>query len=124
MQIHNLQVKVTEIFDVTDCESEVVQTTQEKELNTQLEFDDGFEQSSWSKETNAYRLSCERSSSECSLEDFLDKETSNIFSDPESEWNDASYKVEEPEDEIQHLRPECEQPKYKIPSFTYEQLDS
>lgn len=38
--IYLFQVKVTEIFDVTDCDSPTVQTNQEKEINTQLEFDD------------------------------------------------------------------------------------
>lgn len=45
--------------------------------------------------------------SEFSLEDLLDGDAANIFSDPESEWN-SPYKVEEPEDD---LRPESDQPE-------------
>lgn len=49
-------------------------------------------------------------SSVYSLEDLLERDTSNLFSDPESEWN-VTYKVEEPEDDIQltDLRPESDQ---------------
>lgn len=45
-----------------------------------------------------------------SLEDLLERDTANLFSDPESEWN-VGYKVEEPEDDIQltDLRPESDQ---------------
>lgn len=38
--MYYFQVKVTEIFDVTDCDSPAVQTNQEIEINHQLEFDD------------------------------------------------------------------------------------
>lgn len=55
------------------------------------------------------RSSCEESS-QYSLEDLLERDTSNIFSDPESEWN-LSCKVEEPEDDLHltDLRPESDQ---------------
>lgn len=43
-------MKLTEIFDVTDCDSPAVQTTQEQELNTQLEFDDEWGKSTWTTE--------------------------------------------------------------------------
>lgn len=45
-----------------------------------------------------------------SLEDLLERDTANLFSDPESEWN-VGYKVEEPEDDLQltDLRPESDQ---------------
>lgn len=48
--------------------------------------------------------------SQYSLEDLLERDTSNLFSDPESEWN-LTYKVEEPEDDIRltDLRPESDQ---------------
>lgn len=35
-----LQVKVTEIFDVTDSDSPFVQTSHERETNMQLQFDE------------------------------------------------------------------------------------
>lgn len=52
--------------------------------------------------------------SEYILEDILDGDTCNIFSDPESEWT-GTCKVEEPEDEQYpmdgiDLRPESDQP--------------
>lgn len=78
------------------------------------------------------RRSSSEELSEYSLEDILDRDTSNIFSDPESEWN-PPYKAEEPEDEMQitDLRPESDQPsqcekytgEYKIPSYTYQHLE-
>lgn len=48
--------------------------------------------------------------SQLSLDDLLERDTANIFSDPESEWN-VSYKVEEPEDDMHltDLRPESDQ---------------
>ncbi|KAJ8982981.1 hypothetical protein NQ317_001421 [Molorchus minor] len=55
--------------------------------------------------------------SEYALEDILDQDSANIFSDPESEWT-GTFKVEEPEDE-QYLiengdhRPESDQPGRK-----------
>ena len=69
--------------------------------------------------------------SEYSLEDLLDKDASNLFSDPESEWT-GTYKIEEPEDDddlipTTDLRPESEQPEQPIyvractvPSFTFQ----
>lgn len=70
--------------------------------------------------------------SEYSLEDLLDKDTSNLFSDPESEWT-GTYKIEEPEDDYEipsaDLRPESDQPEQlpgylrttTIPSFTFQE---
>lgn len=46
-------MKLTEIFDVTDCDSPAVQTSQEKELNTHLEFDDEWGKSTWTTEVAA-----------------------------------------------------------------------
>lgn len=41
------KVKVTEIFDVTDSDSPIVQTSQERDINKNLEFDDDWEESTW-----------------------------------------------------------------------------
>lgn len=43
-------MKLTEIFDVSDCESTAVQTCQEQEVNRQLEFDDEWGKSTWPTE--------------------------------------------------------------------------
>lgn len=42
------------------------------------------------------------------MEDIILGDSSGIFSDPESEWK-GTIKVEEPEDELYNLQPECEQ---------------
>lgn len=41
------QVKFTEIFDVTDSDSPLVQTEYEQEINENLEFDDEWNESGW-----------------------------------------------------------------------------
>lgn len=48
--------------------------------------------------------------SQYSFEDLLERDTANIFSDPESEWN-LTCKAEEPEDDIDltDFRPESDQ---------------
>uniref|UniRef100_V5GTR4 triacylglycerol lipase n=1 Tax=Anoplophora glabripennis TaxID=217634 RepID=V5GTR4_ANOGL len=43
----NNKVKVTEIFDVTDSDSPIVQTSHERDVNKNLEFDDDWDESSW-----------------------------------------------------------------------------
>lgn len=43
----NNKVKVTEIFDLTDAESSIVQTKEEKHLNNGLQFDDEWDDSSF-----------------------------------------------------------------------------
>lgn len=43
----NFQVKVTEIFDVTDSDSPIVQTKEEKDVNEGLEFDDDWGGADW-----------------------------------------------------------------------------
>lgn len=40
-------MKVTEIFDVTDSDSPIVQTSQERDINKNLEFDDDWDESTW-----------------------------------------------------------------------------
>lgn len=64
-------------------------------------------------------------------DDYFDKDTTNIFSEPESEWQGA-FKIDEPEDDQNiDLRPESDQSsiteQLKInckntPSFSYEGL--
>ncbi|XP_044254020.1 patanin-like phospholipase domain-containing protein atgl-1 isoform X1 [Tribolium madens] len=129
----NNKVKVTEIFDVTESDSPIVQTSHEKEFNKGLEFDDDWDESTWTTthalDDHMYldeRRKSLAEMSEYSLEDLLDRDTSNLFSDPESEWT-GTYKIEEPEDEdvipTADLRPESDQPSYlrttTIPSFTF-----
>ncbi|KAF2905969.1 hypothetical protein ILUMI_00200 [Ignelater luminosus] len=139
----NNKVKVTEIFDVTDSDSAAVQTSHERELNKQLEFDDDWDESTWTTQQAIEQpmLCGDEASiegmSEYSLEDILDRDTSNIFSDPESEWT-GTFKIEEPEDELSipeqttDTRPESDQPAYydsvcrkpyRIPSFNYDDLE-
>lgn len=53
MKLINFQVKVTEIFDVTDSDSPAVQSADERELNHQLEFDeDEFGEASYLQSIN------------------------------------------------------------------------
>ncbi|KAJ8922499.1 hypothetical protein NQ315_007529 [Exocentrus adspersus] len=128
----NNKVKVTEIFDVTDSDSPIVQTSHERDVNKHLEFDDDWDESSWT-----VQQAIGDDMSEYTLEDILDCDSSNIFSDPESEWT-GTCKVEEPEDELymtnrHDLRPESDQPNqsskedivkgYKISPVTYEELN-
>ncbi|XP_050303227.1 1-acylglycerol-3-phosphate O-acyltransferase Pnpla3-like isoform X3 [Anthonomus grandis grandis] len=126
----NNKVKVTEIFDVTDSESPVLQTPHEKHLNTNLEFDDGWND----YETENVMDQLEDRYSVYSLTDDV-IEDKNIFSDPESEWI-GSCKVEEPEeDEPAFFRPESDQKtlsqnatdalnsKCTVPTFSYEEID-
>ncbi|XP_060531802.1 1-acylglycerol-3-phosphate O-acyltransferase Pnpla3 isoform X2 [Cylas formicarius] len=124
----NNKVKVTEIFDVTDSDSPVIQTPHERDLNKHLEFDDN-----WMSSTNLELLPQEDEVSEYSVDDILDKE--NIFSDPESEWNDT-FKVEEGDDDSTYYsgndtRPESDQSsrnnktnlKNAISPLTYEEIE-
>ncbi|XP_057658020.1 uncharacterized protein LOC130894966 isoform X1 [Diorhabda carinulata] len=126
----NNKVKVTEIFDVTDSDSPIVQTTEEINLNTNLEFDDD-----WTNQTDWLpNDQLDENTSEYDLEDILDKEP--IFSDPESEWG-GTFKIEEPEDDDElypstNTLPESdrrsnietlhrwESKDYLIPSMVYE----
>ncbi|RZC41980.1 Patatin domain containing protein [Asbolus verrucosus] len=136
----NNKVKVTEIFDVTESDSPIVQTSHEREFNKNLEFDDDWDESTWTTthalDDHMYldeRRKSLTEMSEYSLEDLLDKDTSNLFSDPESEWT-GTYKIEEPDDDddlisATDLRPESDQPEqyancmktYTIPSFTFQE---
>ncbi|XP_046394008.1 uncharacterized protein LOC124161840 isoform X2 [Ischnura elegans] len=105
----NNKVKVTEIFDVTDTDSPAILCPEEREAATQLEFDeDNWDVDSSSAlndspdgnwlggqeemlmpddEEHEGRSSCSSGEESCSLEYLLDRDSSTIFSDPESEWN-------------------------------------
>ncbi|KAL1509177.1 hypothetical protein ABEB36_003953 [Hypothenemus hampei] len=114
----NNKVKVTEIFDVTEDESSILQTPHEKDVNTNLEFDDD----------ELFDNSLE--------EDLGDN---NLFSDPESEWTGGSCLEElEPtyftcgKSGVADIRPEADREsmeatkngnKFTVPSFSYEEID-
>ncbi|KAK9870801.1 hypothetical protein WA026_009760 [Henosepilachna vigintioctopunctata] len=120
----NNKVQVTEIFDVTESDSPVIQSSREKEVNESLEFDDeNWAETLWVTQDSEICTPSRNDSlaefSEYSLED-LDKDTSNLYSDPESEWT-GTFKVEEPEDEVSSYscanddsRPESDQPGHSI----------
>ncbi|KAI4463341.1 calcium-independent phospholipase a2 ipla2 -related [Holotrichia oblita] len=138
------KVKVTEIFDVTDSDSPIVQSAKEREINQQLQFDDDWNESTWTASPDEHSFLCleDRSRSlaeisEYSIDDMHDN--CNLFSDPESEWT-GTLRVDEPEDEDNlHIpesdsRPESDQPNdfqstpvlrtpYQVPSFTYSEYD-
>nr|ARI45076.1 adipose triglyceride lipase brummer [Leptinotarsa decemlineata] len=123
----NNKVKVTEIFDVTDSDSPIVQTSHERDTNQQLEFDEEWDESAWHGQQNV-----DEEMSEYELEDIIDRDAA-IFSDPESEWT-GSVRVDEPEEDQfcnnnNDHRPESERPiliskecadKNKVPGFTSE----
>lgn len=112
---------MTEIFDVTDSDSPIVQTSHEKDINRNLQFDDDWDESTWTTQTPY-------DGENYTIEDILEADSSNIFSDPESEWT-GTCKIEEPPEDDDDLnsfnsdiRPESER-NYKIPSFSYEEID-
>nr|CAH7734810.1 unnamed protein product [Callosobruchus chinensis] len=122
----NNKVKVTEIFDVTDSDSPIVQTSHERNSNNNLEFDDEWSGSSWPK-----HQTIDEHMSPNDLKDIIDSCT--LFSDPESEWTE--YKVEEPEDDQEETRhdhrPESERSiedernwSKSISSLTYGEVDT
>ncbi|CAH1106272.1 unnamed protein product [Psylliodes chrysocephalus] len=122
----NNKVKVTEIFDVTDSDSPIVQTSHERSANKNLEFDDDWPdhaESDWNPDLGD-------DGSQYDIDDILDNEP--IFSDPESEWADTC-KIEETGDDLfttNDHRPESDRrgeniPKwnkdFKIPSMVYKE---
>ncbi|XP_071055922.1 uncharacterized protein [Onthophagus taurus] len=134
------KVKVTEIFDVTDSDSPVVQSQRERELNQQLEFDDDWEDTVWSTGREDYRQledeeDCTSGVEITPLDDVFDNDSSNIFSDPESEWTSMKTTGDEIGENLrfddlrfEDLRPESDQPSpgeellkrpYEVPAFTY-----
>ncbi|CAK1544746.1 unnamed protein product [Leptosia nina] len=76
------KMKMTEIYDVTDADTDAVQSPTERDLNKQLEFDND-----WSGDLMA------DDQDEIDIEEELDR---NIFSDPESEWRSRakSYSID------------------------------
>ncbi|XP_022829085.1 protein Cep78 homolog [Spodoptera litura] len=70
-------MKMTEIYDVTDADTDAVQSPTERDVNKQLEFDND-----WSAELIADNDDLDM---EAMDDDALADR--NIFSDPESEWN-------------------------------------
>ncbi|KAJ0179585.1 hypothetical protein K1T71_005297 [Dendrolimus kikuchii] len=72
------KMKMTEIYDVTDADTDAVQSPTERDVNKQLEFDND-----WSTDYIA------ENEDELDLDAVDDDALAdrNIFSDPESEWN-------------------------------------
>lgn len=68
------KMKMTEIYDVTEADTDAVQSPTERAVNKQLEFDND-----WSAELMA-------DNDDLNLDDDDELDDRNIFSDPESEW--------------------------------------
>jgi len=121
------KVKVTEIFDVSECESPAFQTETEKETNLQLEFDDEWsgEPEFVQQEYLSEKWQSISALSSYSIESLLNKSNGNLFLDPESEWT-GSWKVEEPDDLLEeNERPESERSdnaysNYTVPPMSYD----
>ncbi|XP_046748068.1 1-acylglycerol-3-phosphate O-acyltransferase Pnpla3 isoform X1 [Diprion similis] len=119
----NNKVQVTEIYDVTDTERQAILSPDEVEANTKLQFDE-WDEPTWLSDHTLAEVVTEslytdedqhslEDLSDISLEDdFLDKEGSNIFSDPESEWGMGKSAVVqmEPISSPPDSRPEVDQP--------------
>ncbi|XP_050679899.1 1-acylglycerol-3-phosphate O-acyltransferase Pnpla3-like isoform X2 [Leptidea sinapis] len=91
------KMKLTEIYDVTEADTDAVQSPAERDLNRQLEFDND----EWAADLVAVD------------DDEIDLEDRNIFSDPESEWiRKKSYSIGSSSDGDQ---PEADRPI----SFSY-----
>nr|CAD7414476.1 unnamed protein product [Timema cristinae] len=100
---HILQVKVTEIFDVTEADGNVMLSPEERENNTQLEFEEDWsgpdKQAAWrSKQTllveddvfNDENGVLDGFESDLSIDiddNDLSCDSRIVFSDPECEWN-------------------------------------
>ncbi|XP_047989430.1 1-acylglycerol-3-phosphate O-acyltransferase Pnpla3-like isoform X1 [Leguminivora glycinivorella] len=94
------KMKMTEIYDVTDADTDVVQSPTERVVNEQLEFDND-----WSRDMIADTDSLDVDGLDLDSESLADR---NIFSDPESEWRRHSLAssesdAEQPESDRQHL---------------------
>ncbi|KAI5630955.1 patatin-like phospholipase domain-containing protein [Phthorimaea operculella] len=100
------KVKMTEIYDVTDADTEVVQSPVERDINQQLEFDND-----WSAE-----LIAEDDDLDPDALDSDDLADRNIFSDPESEWLQRSTSNSDLECDEQ---PESERPDRPSNSYSY-----
>lgn len=116
------KVQVTEIFDVTDADSCAILSLDEVETNSKLQFDE-WDEPSWLSQhtlndvkteslyTDVNQHSIENLSDTSLDDDILD--SSNIFSDPESEWGMGRNNKEQicdPPDS----RPEVDQPSLSI----------
>ncbi|CAG9563383.1 unnamed protein product [Danaus chrysippus] len=92
------KMKMTEIYDVTDADTDAVQSPTERDVNKQLEFDND-----WSGELMAEDDELDLDGVDDDLED------RNIFSDPESEWtrrqsfSNSSSEGDQPESDRQLL---------------------
>ncbi|XP_066600427.1 1-acylglycerol-3-phosphate O-acyltransferase Pnpla3-like [Prorops nasuta] len=115
----NNKVQVTEIFDVTNSEPSVMLSTEEVKNNMKLQFDEWDElmlmsQHTLSDSTNDLALTEENQQSIENLSDIsLEGEvfgSSNIFSDPESEWNMDNNAEEQQVSKAKDSRPEVDQP--------------
>ncbi|XP_059482642.1 1-acylglycerol-3-phosphate O-acyltransferase Pnpla3-like isoform X2 [Neocloeon triangulifer] len=86
----NNKVKVTEIFDVTDADTAGLLDPDERNTNLNLEYDDRdwLNSTSWDEQCEDDRLSI--AGSEDSLLNSILEDNTNIFSDPESEWQQNS----------------------------------
>ncbi|XP_012268205.1 patatin-like phospholipase domain-containing protein 2 isoform X3 [Athalia rosae] len=119
----NNKVQVTEIYDVTDTEKHAILSPDEVEANTKLQFDE-WDEPTWLSQHTLAEVVTEslytdedqhslEGLSDVSLEDdLLDKDGSNIFSDPESEWGmgkSAVIHLESPSSPPDS-RPEVDQP--------------
>ncbi|XP_063233395.1 patanin-like phospholipase domain-containing protein atgl-1 isoform X2 [Bacillus rossius redtenbacheri] len=116
------KVKVTEIFDVTEEDDSIMLTAEEKQNNTQLQFEDDWEDSeptSWlsqhtllEDDDDVYysQLSCDPSNLSRYEEDLSDRgESPRIFSDPESEWAEPGDRDGGKDCSVARFLPESEQ---------------
>lgn len=114
---------------MTNAENDILQSEHERELNQQLEFDEDWNENTWMSqrgmEDDSMCFDDDNNSlagvSEISLEEILERDSTNIYSDPESEWNSTnkfdnlltSTAIETPDNDDSNssdlLRPECEQ---------------
>ncbi|XP_052120170.1 1-acylglycerol-3-phosphate O-acyltransferase Pnpla3 [Frankliniella occidentalis] len=142
----NNKVKVTEIYDVTDADSSVLLNPEEKMLNTQLQYDDDWDEvmhGSWmstqptmeEEDLDGYDGDTSVSSTEEDDRDDRDRHfSSNVFSDPESEWTRGSSSLQsltaKPDNAGRHFkssRPESDQTgrtTTRLPPRKYPVMDS
>ncbi|XP_041973253.1 uncharacterized protein LOC121728960 [Aricia agestis] len=95
------KMKMTEIYDVTDADTDAVQSPTERDVNKQLEFD------------NDWTADLMPDNDELDIDGLEEELDRNIFSDPESEWesksNDHSFDADQPESDRQILEQiDCE----------------